>query len=92
MTILIWDPDLIMPSDDLFESQEQPVEVLVIQTCSKGPPSSKDTAATQTSSSKVTSDHPKTPFVLGKKPYKHPYLGIPQTGLQSRQIFEEVKG
>jgi hypothetical protein len=26
-TMLIWDPDLIMPSDDLFESQDQPMEV-----------------------------------------------------------------
>jgi hypothetical protein len=31
-TMLIWDPDLIMPSDDLFESQESPVEVLVVKT------------------------------------------------------------
>jgi hypothetical protein len=41
--MLIWDPDLIMPSDDLFESQEQPTEVSVVQTRSKGPPGSKDT-------------------------------------------------
>jgi hypothetical protein len=45
--MLIWDPDLIMPSNDLFESQEQPVEVSVIQTRSKGPLGSKDTDATQ---------------------------------------------
>jgi hypothetical protein len=25
--MLIWDPDLIMPSDDLFESWDEPVEV-----------------------------------------------------------------
>jgi hypothetical protein len=31
-TMLIWDPDLIMPSDDLFEVQEPPAEVLVVQT------------------------------------------------------------
>jgi hypothetical protein len=30
-TMLIWDPDLIMPSDDLFESQEPPAEVSVVQ-------------------------------------------------------------
>jgi hypothetical protein len=27
IAMLIWDPDLIMPSDDLFKSQEPPVEV-----------------------------------------------------------------
>ena len=31
-TMLIWDPDLIMPFDGLFESQETPVEVSVAQT------------------------------------------------------------
>jgi hypothetical protein len=67
-TMLIWDPDLIMPSDDLFESREQPVEVLVIQTRSKGLPSSKDTDTTQASKSKITPDHPKTSFALGKNP------------------------
>jgi hypothetical protein len=58
-TMLIWDPDLIMPSDDLFESREQPVEVSVIQTRSKGHPGSKDTDATQASQSKLNPDHPK---------------------------------
>jgi hypothetical protein len=48
-TMLIWDPDLIMPSDDLFESQEPPAEVSVVQTRSKGPPISKDPITTQTS-------------------------------------------
>jgi hypothetical protein len=31
-TMLIWDPDLIMPSDDLFQVQEPPIEVSVLQT------------------------------------------------------------
>jgi hypothetical protein len=31
-TMLIWDPDLIMPFDDLFEFQEPPVEVSLVQT------------------------------------------------------------
>jgi hypothetical protein len=31
-TMLIWDPDLAMPSDDLFEVQEPPTEVLVVKT------------------------------------------------------------
>ena len=32
MTMLIWDLDLIMPSNDLFESWEQLAKVSVIQT------------------------------------------------------------
>jgi hypothetical protein len=30
-TMLLWDPDLPMPSDDLFEVQEPPVEVSTVQ-------------------------------------------------------------
>ena len=30
-TMLIWDPDLPMPSKDLFNVQEPPTEVLVVQ-------------------------------------------------------------
>jgi hypothetical protein len=37
-TMLILDPDLPMPSDDLCEVQEPPVEVLVVQTRSRGQP------------------------------------------------------
>jgi hypothetical protein len=66
--MLIWDPGLIMPSDDLFESQESPVEVSVVKTCGKGPPVSKDIASTQTSRSNTTPDHPKSPFSPSKNP------------------------
>jgi hypothetical protein len=45
-TMMIWDLDLIMPSNDLFESREQLAEVSVTHTRSKGPPGSKDTDAT----------------------------------------------
>jgi hypothetical protein len=31
-TMLLWDPDLPMPSDDIFEVQEPPAEVLDVQT------------------------------------------------------------
>jgi hypothetical protein len=61
-TMLIWDPDVITSSDDLFESQGQPTEVSVVQTHSKGQPDSKDTDATWASQSKLTPDHPKIPF------------------------------
>jgi hypothetical protein len=66
--MLIWDPDLIMPSDNFFESREEPVEVSMIQTHSKGPHGSKDTNATRASQIKLNLDHPKTSFALGKKP------------------------
>jgi hypothetical protein len=61
-TMLIWDPDLIMPSDDLFESQETPAEVSVVKTSSKGPPSSKDHITTRTSGERSTPNHMKEPF------------------------------
>jgi hypothetical protein len=67
-TMLIWDPDLIMPSDDLFESKDQPMEVSVIHTRSKGPPGSKDTDATQASQGKLNPYHPKTSFTFYKEP------------------------
>jgi hypothetical protein len=35
-TMLIWDPDLPMPFDDLFEVQEPPAKVLAVQTRSRG--------------------------------------------------------
>ena len=31
-TMLFWDSDLLMPSDDLFEVQEPPTKVLAVQT------------------------------------------------------------
>jgi hypothetical protein len=67
-TMMIWDLDLIMPSDDLFESQEPPIKVSVVQTCSKSPLVSKDIVATQTLRNKTTLDHPKAPFSPSKKP------------------------
>jgi hypothetical protein len=66
--MLIWDHDLIMPFDDLFESQEQPLEVSVIQTRNKEPPDSKDTNATRASQSKLNPNHLKMSFALGKNP------------------------
>jgi hypothetical protein len=50
--------------DDLFESREQPVEFSAIQTCSKGPPGSKDTDVTRASQSKLTPNRPKKYFAL----------------------------
>jgi hypothetical protein len=67
-TMLIWDPDLIMTSDDLFESQEPPAKVSIVQTCSKVPPVSKYPITTQTSGERSTPDHPKAPFSPRKNP------------------------
>jgi hypothetical protein len=59
-TMLIWDPDLILPSDDLFKSREQPSEVSVMQTRSTGQPGSRDIDITRASQVKLTPDRPKT--------------------------------
>jgi hypothetical protein len=67
-SMLIWDPDVITSSDDLFGYQEQPTKVLVVQTCSKGQPSPKNTDVTQALQSKLTPDCPKIPFSPGEKP------------------------
>jgi hypothetical protein len=66
--MLIWDPDVISSSDDLFKPWEQPTEVLVAHTRSKCQPSSKDTSLAQSSQSKLIPNHPKIPSTPDKKP------------------------
>jgi hypothetical protein len=51
-TMLLWDPDLPMPPDDVFEVQEPPAEVLDVQTRSKGQPVSNDLTIVQSSRGK----------------------------------------
>jgi hypothetical protein len=68
--MMIWDPEMIMPSNDLFESQEPPAEVSVVQTHSKGPPVLKEIIVTQTSKNNTTFDHPKRPFSPSKGPIR----------------------
>ena len=80
-TMMIWNPDLPMPSDDLFEVEEPPIEVLAVQTQSRGQPVSNDLTMTQILGWRPSPDHPKEHFSL-KKPYKHPYTRIAQDGLQ----------
>jgi hypothetical protein len=89
--MLIWDTDLIMPSSDLFESQEQPMEFLAIQTRSKGPPNSKDTDSMQTSQSKLNPDHPKTSFSLGKKPISIPTQESPKLDYNVVEYLKKLK-
>jgi hypothetical protein len=62
-TMLLWDPDLPMPFDDIFEIQEPPAEVLALKTRSRGQLVSNDLTIAQTSRGKQTTDHPKAPFV-----------------------------
>jgi hypothetical protein len=66
--MLIWDPDLPMPSDDLFEVQEPPAEVLVVKTWSRGQPISNNLTMAQNSGGKLTPDHPKAHFVPRRNP------------------------
>jgi hypothetical protein len=67
-TMLIWDHDLSMPSDDLFEVQEPPLEVLVVKTRSRGQPVSNDTTTTPNLGGKPALDHPKAPFSPRRNP------------------------
>jgi hypothetical protein len=46
-TMLLWDPSQAMSSDDLFEVQEPPVEVLVVKTQSRGQPVSNELTMTK---------------------------------------------
>jgi hypothetical protein len=67
-TMLIWDPDMPITSKDLFEVQEPPAEVLVVQTRSRGQPISNDLTTAQTSEGKPAPNHPKGPFVPRRNP------------------------
>jgi hypothetical protein len=66
--MLLWDPDLTMPLDDVFEVQEPPAEVLAVKMRSKGQPVSNDLTIVQSSRGKQTTDHLKEPFVSQKNP------------------------
>jgi hypothetical protein len=66
--MLLWDLDLSMPSDDIFEVQEPPIKVLAIKTRSRGQSVSNDITIVQNSRRKQTLDHPKAPFFSQKNP------------------------
>jgi len=67
-TMLIWDPNLPMPSDDLFEVQELPTEVLAVQTRSRGQLVSTDLTTNQNLGGRPTPDHLKSPFAPRRNP------------------------
>jgi len=66
--MLIWDPDIPMSSNDLFEVQELPAKVLDMKTRSRGHLVSNDLTMAQNSEGKSMSDHPKAPFVSQRNP------------------------
>jgi hypothetical protein len=68
MIMLIWDPDLPIPFDDLFEVQEPPTEVLAVQQQSRGQYVSKDPTIAQTSGGNPMPDLPRSPFVSRRNP------------------------
>jgi hypothetical protein len=67
-TMLIWDPDVITSSNDLFKPHAPPTEILVAQTHSKGQLGPRDTDASRASQSKLTPDLQRMPFSFGKNP------------------------
>jgi hypothetical protein len=67
-TMFLWDRDLPMPPDDVFEVQEPPADVLAMQMRSKGQPVSNDLTIVQYSKGKQTNDHSKAPFVSQRNP------------------------
>jgi hypothetical protein len=62
-SMLLWDPELSISSNDLFELQEPPAEVFTVQTRSRCRPVSNDLTISHTLRGKKTSDHPKESFV-----------------------------
>jgi hypothetical protein len=66
--MFLWDPDLPMPSDDIFEVQEPLDEVLAVQTRSRGQPVSNDLTISHTPRGKKTSNQLKEPFVSQRNP------------------------
>jgi hypothetical protein len=66
MAMLIWDPNMIMSSNDLFKPQAPPTEISMVQTHSKGQPCPKDIDATHASQSKLTLDFLRMPFAPSK--------------------------
>jgi hypothetical protein len=66
--MLLWDLDLPMPSDDLFEVHEPPAEVVVVQMKSRGHLVSNDLTISHTSRGKQMSNHPKESIISQRNP------------------------
>jgi hypothetical protein len=68
ITMLIWDLNLLIPYDDLFEVQEPPAEVLAVKMRSRGHLVSNNIIMAHTWRGKQTSDHLKESFVSQRNP------------------------
>ena len=90
-TMLIWDPDLQMPFDDLFEVQEPPAEVLVVKTWSRGQPVSNDLTTAQTLGGKPIPDHPKSPFVPQRNPINIHTRELPKLDYNIVEYLKKLK-
>jgi hypothetical protein len=62
-SMLLWDPNLSMPLNDVFEAHEPPAEVLAIQTQSRCQSFQNNPTIVQSSRGKQISDHLKAPVV-----------------------------
>jgi hypothetical protein len=70
IAMLIWDPDLLIPSNDLFEVQEPLTTVLAMKTRSSSQHVSNDLTTTPNLGGKPTPDHSKEPFSPRRNPIK----------------------
>jgi len=87
-TMLLWDPDLSMHPNDLFEVQEPPAEVLVVQTKSKGQSVSNDLITIQSLREKKIVYHLKSPFVSQINPIN---IHTQESPKMDYNIVEELK-
>jgi hypothetical protein len=67
-TMLLWDLELPIPSDGIFEVQEPPAKILAVQTRSRGQTVSNDLTISHTSRGKQTTNHLKASFVSQRNP------------------------
>jgi hypothetical protein len=67
-TMFLWDPNLLLTSDDVFDIQEPLAKILAMQMRSKGQLVSNDLTIVQSSRGKQTVDHLKSPFFSQRNP------------------------
>jgi hypothetical protein len=89
--MLIWDLDLIFPSEDLFNSREQPSKFSVMQMRSIGQLSSIDIDITQASQVKLTPDHSKKSLGPGKRPISIHTQESPKLEYNIVEYFKKIK-
>jgi hypothetical protein len=90
-TMYLWDPNLLMPPDDVFEVQEPPIEVLVMQMRSKGQSVLNDLTIVQSLRGKKTVDHSKAPFVSQINPINIHTRESPKLDYNMVEDFKKLK-